>query len=145
MVRTKVSSFDTVMRLWALYAGEESSINPESGLAMNDSLINKPVDSSAIAQMVNLYREKLISRPTILEELRRGGVLDPDLRIDAELERIEEDRKRRQDEEVEDAEAMANVTTPAAPRQQTDQVEDLNRAAQDQQNDKEGTTAEINR
>jgi hypothetical protein len=95
--------------------------------------------------MVNLYREKLISRPTILEELRRGGVLDPDLRIDAELERIEEDRKRRQDEEVEDAEAMANVTTPAAPRQQTDQVEDLNRAAQDQQNDKEGTTAEINR
>jgi hypothetical protein len=143
MVRTKVSSFDTIMRLWALYAGEETTINPESGLAMNDSLINKPVDSSGIAQMVNLYREKLISRHTILEELRRGGVLDPDLRIDTEIERIEEDRLRRQDEELQNLELTTQVAE--GEKRESDEIANLNRSAETQEVDKTGTTAEINR
>lgn len=151
MVRTKVSSFDTIMRLWALYAGEESSLGAESGLAMNDSLINKPMDSSSIAQMVNLYREGLLSRPTVLEELRRGGVLDPDLRIDLEIERIEEDRKRRQDEKLEEAEAMAEIEQPKEPQldpedrlQEGDEASERMKA-ENQVNIKTGTTAEIGR
>jgi len=131
MIRTKVSAFNTIMRLWALFAGEQSSINPESGLAMNDSLINKPIDPSGMAQLVNLYREGLLSRQTILEELRRGGVLDPDVRIEAELERIKEDEAEKQP-----------IEPPAAPK---DPIAAEQLAAQNQQKDTQGTTADINR
>jgi hypothetical protein len=41
--------------------------------------------------MINLYKGRLLSRRTVLDELQRGGVLDPDLRIDNEIERIEEE------------------------------------------------------
>jgi hypothetical protein len=88
VVRNKISAFDTVMRLWAVYAGEVDSITAESGIAINDSLINRPIDPSGMAQLVNLYNSKLLSRRTVLEELQRGGVLDPDLKITDEQSRI---------------------------------------------------------
>ena len=50
------------MRLWAWYAGEQSSITSESGLAINDSLMSKPLEASEIAQLVNLYTNGLLSR-----------------------------------------------------------------------------------
>ena len=131
MIRTKVSAFNTVMRLWALFAGEQSSITPESGIAMNDSLINKPIDPSGIAQLVNLHRERLLSKRTILEELRRGGILDPDVRIDAELERIEEEN-------------AAEMPTTSEP-EEGDEVTNNRLAAQNQESDTQGTTADINR
>jgi hypothetical protein len=150
MVRTKVSSFTTVMYLWALFAGETASLGAESGLAMNDSLINKPIDPSGIAQMVNLYREGLISRQTILEELRRGGVLDPDLQIEAEIQRIEEDSQRKQDQELEKMEAEAEIDQadqpsiePSGPNR--DDIGNARLAAENQVDDKMGTTSELGR
>lgn len=134
MVRNKISTFDTLMRLWALFSGETGSIKSESGLALNESLINKPIDSSGIAQMVNLYREGLISRQTTLEELRRGGVLDPDLRITEEVKRIEADTQRKQNEQGAPAPAA-----PAAPQPR----QDTQKAAQLQQQDVQGTTSGI--
>jgi hypothetical protein len=91
LIRNKTSSFATVMKLWAIYAGEQAAIKPESGMAINDSLINRPIDPSGIAQMVNLHNARLLSRRTVLDELARGGVLDPDLKIDQELARIQEE------------------------------------------------------
>ena len=91
LIRNKVSSFVTVMRLWAAYAGELATLTPESGMAISDALINRPIDASGIAQMVNLYGAGLLSKRTVLEELQRGGVIDPDLKVAIELERIEED------------------------------------------------------
>lgn len=147
MVRTKTSSFDTVMQLWAMFAGETNSLSPESGMAMNDSLINKPVDPSGMAQLVNLYREGLLSRQTVLEELRRGGVLDPDIKIELEIERIEEDRIRKQDEQVEELEAVAEVG--GAVEEQTDGRSDPavveEKRAINQVEETTGVTAEINR
>ena len=144
MVRTKVSSFDTVMRLWALYMGEQSSLTSESGIAMNDSLINKPVDPSGIAQLVNLYREKLLSRRTILDELRRGGVLDPDTMIDREEQRIKEDWDRRLAEREEEAQRMQAYSADKADPQ-TDDVEATNSQAARQVKDKVGVTADTGR
>jgi hypothetical protein len=60
-------------------------------MAINDSLINRPLDPSGIAQMVNLHSAGLLSKRTVLEELQRGGVLDPDLRVASEIERIDKD------------------------------------------------------
>ena len=56
-----------------------------------------------MAQLVNLYSNGLISKRTVLDELQRGGVLDPDLVIDDELDRIEEDKE----EKLEDAAIQA--------------------------------------
>lgn len=89
LIRNKTSSFATIMRLWAIYAGETESLTRESGMAINDSLINRPLEPSAIAQLVNLYNTGLLSRQTVLQELQRGSVLDPDLKIDVELSKIE--------------------------------------------------------
>lgn len=91
LIRNKSSSFGTITKLWAAYAGELVSLTRESGLSINDSLINKPIDPSGIAQLTNLYNAGLLSRRTVLDELQRGGVLDPDLRIDSEIERIDQE------------------------------------------------------
>lgn len=89
LIRNKTSSFATIMRLWAAYAGELSSLTPESGIAINDSLINRPIDPSGMAQLVNLYNAGILSKRTVLDELQRGGVLDPDMKIDQEMARTE--------------------------------------------------------
>lgn len=107
LVRNKVSSFNSVMKLWAAYAGELGSLTPESGIALNDSLINRPIDPSGIAQLVNLYNANLISNTTVLNELQRGGVLDPDLIIDEEVSRIEKEKAK--------AEAKAAAMAPPNP------------------------------
>jgi hypothetical protein len=91
LVRNKVSAFNTVIKLWAAYAGELTSLRPESGIVLNDSLINRPIDPSGIAQMVNLYNANLLSKETVLTELQRGGVLDPDLKIEEEQKRIKKE------------------------------------------------------
>lgn len=104
LVRNKSSMFNVLMRLWAWYAGEQGSITRESGLAINDSLMSKPLEASEVAQMVNLYNTGLMSRQTVLEELQRGGVLDSDLVVEDEIERIEEDREDRLDKQLEESE-----------------------------------------
>ena len=102
LVRNKAASFNTVMRLWAAYSGELGQIMPESGIAINDSLINKPLGASEIAQLVNLYSQGLLSKRTVLDELQRGGILDPDLKVEEEIARTEEDRSNELDQMIED-------------------------------------------
>lgn len=94
LIRNKNSSFGGVMRLWAAYAGELATLTPESGIAINDSLINRPIDPSGIAQLINLHTNGLLSRQTVLDELQRGGVLDPDMKIELELERVKNEEPR---------------------------------------------------
>jgi len=104
LVRNKSAMFGILMRLWAWYSGETASITDESGLAINDSLMSKPLEASEMAQLVNLYTNGLMSRKTVLDELQRGGVIDPDLVVEDEIERIEEDTAEREAHEVELAE-----------------------------------------
>jgi hypothetical protein len=106
LVRNKTSAFDLIMKLWAFYAGETASITAESGIAINDSLINKPLGASEMAQLVNLYKENLLSRQTVLDELQRGGVLDPDMKIDDEISRIEEDHMDSVEQSIEDSQLI---------------------------------------
>jgi len=106
LVRNKAAMFGVLMRLWAWYAGEQSSITDESGLAINDSLMTKPLEANEMAQLVNLYNNGLISKRTILDELQRGGVLDPDLVVDDEMDRIEEDHDAKLDERIGDMQAF---------------------------------------
>lgn len=100
LVRNKVSSFNTVVRLWAAYAGELDSLVAESGISINDSLINRPLDPSGMAQLVNLFNAEILSHETVLGELQRGGVLDPDLKIVDELSRISKEKTKRMKESI---------------------------------------------
>ena len=92
VVRHKTSSFKTVIRLWALYMGEQSQITKESGLAISDSLINRPLDPNGVAQIINLTGNGMLSLETALRELQRGGAIDPDLSIAEEVSRIRKDK-----------------------------------------------------
>lgn len=94
LIRNKVSAFGVLMRLWSWYAGEQSQITRESGLAINDSLINKPLGASEMAQLVNLYGQGILSRRTVLDELQRGGVIDPDLVVEEEISRVEQENPK---------------------------------------------------
>ena len=132
LTRNKTSSFTTVMRLWAAYSGEFDQITSESGIAINDSLISRPLDASEIAQLVNLYSQGLLSKRTVLDELQRGGILDPDLKIEEEIARTDEDHQEQIDQAVEDEIAMqeavpdssADQASPSpADREPTDDVE----------------------
>lgn len=109
LVRNKTAAFNTVMRLWAAYSGELDQIRPESGIAINDSLINRPLGASEIAQLVNLYSQGILSKRTVLDELQRGGILDPDLKIDEEMERVEEDHSDEVDQEIDDAQRRSQL------------------------------------
>jgi len=102
LVRNKTAAFNMIMRLWAAYNGELPEITTESGIAINDSLINKPLGASEIAQLVNLFSQGILSKRTILDELQRGGILDPDLKIDEEIARTEEDRQEILNQSIEE-------------------------------------------
>jgi hypothetical protein len=104
LIRNKTAMFNTILRAWAWYAGEMDQITNESGLAINDSLISKPIEASEMAQLVNLYTNGLMSKQTVLDELQRGGVLDPDLVVEDEIERIEEDRAEALEKQIEEGE-----------------------------------------
>jgi hypothetical protein len=110
LIRNKTSSFASVMRLWAAYSGEFDRLTPESGMAINDSLINRPIDPSGIAQMVNLYNVGILSKRTVLDELQRGGILDPDMKIDSELQRIKDEENQAQQQP---GASGPTATTPA--------------------------------
>lgn len=112
LVRNKTSTFNLVVKLWAAYNGEIDQLTEESGLAMNDSLISKPLDASDIAQLVNLYSQGLVCKKTVLDELQRGGVLDPDLKVADEIERLEEEHQDEIDQMVNDEQQMAEVAAP---------------------------------
>ena len=104
LVRNKSAMFGILMRLWAWYAGETAAITQESGLAINDSLMSKPLEASEMAQLVNLYSNGLMSRKTVLDELQRGGVIDPDLVVADEIDRIEDDREEKLEKQIEEGE-----------------------------------------
>jgi len=134
LIRNKTSMFGTVLRLWAWYAGEQSQVTKESGIAINDSLINKPLGASEMAQLVNLYTNDLLSKRTVLDELQRGGVLDPDLNIEKEMERIEEDKEAEHELQHQEAEQKLGedlkrakefqAQAPAQPGQGTEKEKD---------------------
>ena len=115
LIRNKASSFVGVMRLWAAYAGELASLTAESGIAINDSLINRPIDPSGMAQLINLHTNGILSKQTILEELQRGGVLDPDLKVDIELERIKKEQPDPAPTPTTSATTTPRPRVPAAP------------------------------
>lgn len=108
LIEGKMSAIRQVLYFWTLYSAEQ--LNPEAGITMNDSLVARPMEANDVAQLVNMHTNNMISHQTTLEELQRGGVLDPDLDIEAELERIEEEKKQA----MEEAQAMMMMQAPAA-------------------------------
>lgn len=110
LIEGKLSAFRQLLYFWTQYSGEQ--LNPEAGISLSDSLIGKPMEANDVAQLTNLNTNGLISHKTTLEELQRGGALDPDLNIDKELERIAEEKAAA----MEEAQAMMGMgAMPSSP------------------------------
>lgn len=107
LIEGKLSAFRQVIHFWTEYSGEK--LNVQAGITLSDSLIGRPMEAQDVAQLTNLNTNSLISHRTTLEELQRGGVLDPDLDIDQELERIAEEKAAAMEE------AQAMLTMGALP------------------------------
>ena len=114
LIEGKMSAIRQVLHYWTQYTGEK--MNADAGITMNDSLVSRPLEANDVAQLVSLNTNSLVSHQTTLEELQRGGILDPDMNIDEELERIEEEKKRA----MEEAQAMMGLgAMPEADRPET--------------------------
>lgn len=110
LIEGKLSAFRQVMYFWTQYSGEQ--LNPEAGITISDSLLGRPLDAQDVGQLTNLNTNGLISHKTTLEELQRGGVLDSDLNIEEEMERIQEEKEKA----MEDAQAMMSAgSLPQSP------------------------------
>jgi len=110
LIEGKLSAFRQLMHFWTQYSGEK--LHPEAGISLSDSLIGKPMEANDVAQLTNLNVNGLISHQTTLEELQRGGILDPDLNVEEEIERIREEKEAA----VEEAQAMMGMgAIPASP------------------------------
>ena len=105
------------MRLWAAYSGEFDEVTAESGIAINDSLISRPLGASEIAQLVNLYSQGLLSKRTVLDELQRGGILDPDLKVQDEISRTDEDHQDQVDQMIDDETALQETVSSSSDSQ----------------------------
>lgn len=110
LIEGKLSAFRQLLYFWTQYSGEK--LHQEAGISLSDSLIGKPMEAQDVAQLTNLNTNGLISHQTTLEELQRGGILDPDLNIEEELERIAAEKEAA----VEEAQAMmAMGALPGSP------------------------------
>ena len=112
LIEGKLSAFRQVIHFWTQYSGEQ--LNIEAGITLSDSLIGRPMEANDVAQLTNLNTNSLISHKTTLEELQRGGVLDPDLDIDEEIQRIAEEKAAAMEE------AQAMLSMGALPGSSTD-------------------------
>ena len=121
LIEAKMSAIQKVMQLWSEYTGE--AISDESGITMNDSLISKPLDSSDVSQLVSMFNNNIVSHRTTLEELQRGGILDPDMDVDQELAQVAHETMS-QDGLFDDQDdpAMYAPDMIAHPAEQNDQV-----------------------
>ena len=62
------------------------------------------------AQLVNLRNAGILSTETVLSELQRGGVLDPDLKISDEISRI-----KKEEAKAAASQPQPQVAAPIAP------------------------------
>ena len=103
LIEGKLLAFRQLLHFWTQYSGEK--LHAESGISLSESLIGKPMEANDVAQLTNLNTNGLISHKTTHEELQRGGILDPDLNIDEELEWIADEKAAA----VEEAQAMMGM------------------------------------
>lgn len=99
LIENKESCVDMVFRLWAALTSEQ--LKTESGIEISDNLIQRPLEAQEVQAYLALFGEHAISHQTLLEELKRGHALSQDVDVEEEMERVEEERKKAQEEAIE--------------------------------------------
>ena len=110
LIENKESLFDMVVKLWAIYTGE--TVDQESGIEISDNLIQRPLEAQEVQSYLNLFGENAISHQTLLEELQRGHALSHDIDIEEEIARIDEEKKKAQEEAMATMQAMGGMGGP---------------------------------
>jgi len=73
-------------------AGEYAGVEPPKVIIEQD-YENRLIDGNQITAYLQLYMQNAISQETLLRILQQGEVLPPELDIETELERTEEDQE----------------------------------------------------
>lgn len=102
LIENKQSCFSGILKLWTQYTVEEP--DEEAGLEVSDNLIQRPLDPAETQALLGMFSANALSHQTLLEELQRGHVLSDMMDVKEEIARIDEEKKRAQEE------AMAMMT-----------------------------------
>ena len=98
LVAQKESLFEQLVALWCAYTGEDPTT---ASLEIDPSVLQTPLTAADVAQLANLYNSKLLSRQSVLERLRSGGILPADFDVEAEMATLD----------AEEQQAMAQMLT----------------------------------
>ncbi len=121
LIEAKMSAMRQVLALWTAYTSEP--LETQAGLAMNDSMISKPMEAQDVGQITSLNTNGLLSHESTLNELQRGGVLDPDMDIGDELDRVAYEQVLEQERMNNIAGAGAGTLDPEEPSTFAPQME----------------------
>lgn len=115
LIENKESAVDLILRLWGAYTSE--TIEQEAGIDVSDSLIQRPLEAQEVQSYLNLFGENAISHQTLLEELQRGHALSQEIDIEEEIARIDEEKQKAMEaqlDQMEQMSAMSSEQDPAA-------------------------------
>ncbi|MBD2771151.1 DUF4055 domain-containing protein [Iningainema tapete] len=96
VARRKESAAQQIFQLWVQYTGEPTG----GSIAMDDSLLQMPLDPQATEKLESLAQTGFISQRTLLLLLQRGKVLPRQFDVDAEVAATEAAGNQIQIEEV---------------------------------------------
>lgn len=113
LIENKQSLFSALLEIWSEYANEE--LDEEAGLEVSDNLIQRPLDPGETQAIIALFSQNVISHQTTLEELQRGHALSDQIDIEEELARVEEEKKKAQEEAIALMQEQANDVAGDAP------------------------------
>jgi hypothetical protein len=92
MVEQKDSVFQRIMAIWCDYTGEV--LHPDAGLAISNTIYDKPLTSQDVAQLPPLVDGLLMSRRSAIHELQRAGINRSSNSPEEELALIDKEQKK---------------------------------------------------
>jgi hypothetical protein len=112
MIENKESVFGKILAFWSKFTAEE--LANDSGLEIDDELIQRPLDAQEQKALLELFGQDAIDHKTLLEELKRGHALSQNLDIEAVMEAVKKQKEEAQQE------AMDLMKAQADPAPETD-------------------------
>lgn len=114
MAREKSSAIERIFDMWCKYTGEENGTQ----ITMDANLLNPPMDAQTIATMLQLWQANVLDKETLLELLKSGKALPPNLDVQQILQRSEQERERQMQAAMDQAQAQMEMELANSIQQQ---------------------------
>jgi uncharacterized protein DUF4055 len=104
---------------WALWwsgnYADRQVAEDEVGYTLNTDFLAVPMDAPMLTAVVGAYQAKAISFDTLFAKLQAGEVIEPDVEMEEEKKRIDDQAAQDQQKALEIAQATAKATPPPPP------------------------------